>query len=384
MSVTRRQVLGGVTALAAGAAGLVALGGRKTPRFRYGPLAPDPAGIIDLPPGFSYRVLAKTGDRMSDGQSRRGAPDGMAAFAGVPGETVLLLNHELVDGGGGVSRLVVDSETLEVKSSNDVLLGTSRNCAGGPSPWGWLSCEETEFGGVWLCPSDAERTLSSERRRRVDDYGSFQHEAVCIDPASFTAYLTEDDGPSHLYRMVPDDGERDPHRGQLYALKHAHAERFDTAELPLGARFDVTWIEVEPLQARRSAKQKGAAIFHRGEGIWFFDGQVYFTATKYDQLFRLSPTKNGGRVELVANDLDSPDNITVAPWGDVFVAEDQSGTCRLRVVRPNGEVSDFAENRTGLGREFAGVCFSPDGRTLFVNLQWTGHTLAIVGPFDRA
>ena len=31
--------------------------------------------------------------------------------------------------------------------------------------------------------------------------------------------------------------------------------------------------------------------------------------------------------------------------------------------------------------EFAGACFSPDGQTLFVNIQWPGMTLAITGPW---
>ena len=33
------------------------------------------------------------------------------------------------------------------------------------------------------------------------------------------------------------------------------------------------------------------------------------------------------------------------------------------------------------GSEFAGACFSPDGSTLFVNLQSPGITVAITGPF---
>ena len=33
--------------------------------------------------------------------------------------------------------------------------------------------------------------------------------------------------------------------------------------------------------------------------------------------------------------------------------------------------------------EFAGPCFSPDGRTLFVNIQGDGLTLAISGPFEQ-
>ena len=33
----------------------------------YGPLRSDPAGMLDLPEGFSYRILSSLGDAMSDG-----------------------------------------------------------------------------------------------------------------------------------------------------------------------------------------------------------------------------------------------------------------------------------------------------------------------------
>jgi hypothetical protein len=49
-------------------------------------LVRDPQGIIDLPPGCTYTVLQTAGDILSDGATLRGAVDGMAAFAGEPGE----------------------------------------------------------------------------------------------------------------------------------------------------------------------------------------------------------------------------------------------------------------------------------------------------------
>ena len=33
----------------------------------YGPLVPDPQGLLDLPRSFSYRVIARLGDVMDDG-----------------------------------------------------------------------------------------------------------------------------------------------------------------------------------------------------------------------------------------------------------------------------------------------------------------------------
>ena len=48
------------------------------------------------------------------------------------------------------------------------------------------------------------------------------------------------------------------------------------------------------------------------------------------------------------------------------------------LVTPKGEVDRFALNRIS-GSELAGACFSPDGNTLFVNIQHQGITVAIDG-----
>jgi secreted PhoX family phosphatase len=61
----------------------------------FGPLIKDPKGILDLPEGFSYRLLAKRGETMSDGYKVPGMADGMAAFAGPDGKVVVVCNHEL-------------------------------------------------------------------------------------------------------------------------------------------------------------------------------------------------------------------------------------------------------------------------------------------------
>jgi secreted PhoX family phosphatase len=45
-----------------------------------------------------------------------------------------------------------------------------------------------------------------------------------------------------------------------------------------------------------------------------------------------------------------------------------------------GETFPLAHNRLG-DEEFAGATFSPDGATLFVNIQVPGTTFAIWGPW---
>lgn len=51
------------------------------------------------------------------------------------------------------------------------------------------------------------------------------------------------------------------------------------------------------------------------------------------------------------------------------------------VITPEGKLYTIA--RLNAETELAGACFSPDGRTLFVNAYSPGRTLAITGPWRR-
>ena len=51
------------------------------------------------------------------------------------------------------------------------------------------------------------------------------------------------------------------------------------------------------------------------------------------------------------------------------------------VITPKGDIFKLAKNSKS-SSEFAGATFSPDGSTLFVNIQVDGLTLAITGPWD--
>jgi hypothetical protein len=75
------------------------------------------------------------------------------------------------------------------------------------------------------------------------------------------------------------------------------------------------------------------------------------------------------------------DNLTVSPWGDVILVEDSKDSY-MRGITPAGKIYTIGRN-VGSSSEMAGVCFSPSGKTLFVNIQEQGLTLAIVGPWAQ-
>ena len=382
----------------------------------YGSLETDPAEILDLPPGFSYVILDRRDEVMDDGYKVPGKPDGMACFLDEDSHYVLMRNHELDEDDlllspypdgvsapdeaydplalGGVSRMVIDPYDLSIVWRNMVLVGTMRNCGGGPSPWGWLSCEENVSHGhgyVFLCDPTAE---SVQAPHRIDAYGRFNHEAAAVDPASSTVYLTEDRSGGCLYRLVPDDPSADPFVGTLSALKVAGEAEFDTAlQMSLGDVVEVEWVDLdEPTPdtdtLRTEATSNGAATIKRGEGAWFHEDSIWLTSTSGGpvdggQVFRLRPGEGTLECVLVSTNkwvLDMPDNITVAPWGEVFFSEDGTADQYVRGINASGTMFDFAYN-AGSTSEIAGVCFSSDGKVMFLNLQHDHLTLAITGPF---
>jgi secreted PhoX family phosphatase len=197
-----------------------------------------------------------------------------------------------------------------------------------------------------------------------------------------------------VYRFVPDDPS-EPFVGTLQALRVVGRDRFATTDMDIGDSVDVQWVEIrdpEPAgdTVRGEGQDRGAALFVNGEGMWFHEGEVWICSTNggpkgSGQIFRLADGRESGTLTLVTqstdrDELHCPDQITVAPWGQVFMAEDGRGNNFVRLVGQDGTVAPFARN-AGSESEIAGVCFSPDGSIMFLNLHTDGLTLAITGRF---
>ncbi|HEY0051828.1 MAG TPA: alkaline phosphatase PhoX [Caulobacteraceae bacterium] len=457
---SRRGLLTGAAVTLAFAGAARAQTAADAPTYRnevdgYGALTPDPYGVFDLPAGFSYKVISQVGETMSDGLLVPYKMDGMGAFAGPDGATVLVRNHELGlrdmntgpagfghrlldrlaadkaydrwDTGrplnGGTTTLVYDTRTQRLVSQHQSLIGTAVNCAGGVTPWGsWLTCEETlikpgsdpvgkAHGWVFEVPSAARGLVEPVPLKAM---GRFKHEAACVDPRTGVVYLTEDQNESLFYRFLPAVPGELAHGGRLQALGFrdasagADARNWEAAAWAVGEWKDAVWIDLDNVESpddnlRLRGHASGAAIFARGEGIHWGDGELYFTATsggpaKRGQILRYVPSPREGqadeaaepgRLQLFLQTADESvfnmgDNLTVAPWGHLIVCEDNySPTLRnhLKGVTPDGRVYTIGRNVYRDNAELAGVCFSPDGGTLFVNVYYPGMTLAITGPW---
>ncbi|WP_254716008.1 alkaline phosphatase PhoX [Actinomadura sp. WMMB 499] len=463
-AVTRRQVLAGTGALGAGIAvvgavehlfGDARFGGRDDPRTvvgpargaGYGPLVPDPDGLLDLPRGFRYRVLSREGEPLPSGEGPVPSRfDGMAAFPARGRGVRLVRNHEnrpdaphrvpVVHGLtydpealGGCTVLDVDADH-RVREERVAVAGTAVNCAGGPTPWrSWLTCEETEdkagengytedHGFVFeVDPYQEGRTVPEP----LTALGRFQHEAVAVDPRDGTLYETEDafDEPFGLfYRFLP----RKPRGGfgslraggRLEALRVPDVPDLSVVQEP-GTVFDrVEWAEVPDPLARETPVRfqdfgpGGATHAQKLEGCYWSGDRVHFTssyartgegagADHFGQVWSYEP--RAGRLTLVivfgpGTDVrtpgESPDNICTTPQGGLMICEDGGGAQHVLGVTRRRTVYPMARNRQNIGGgndpawgEFAGVAFAPDGRTMFVNVYEPGTTFAVTGPWDR-
>lgn len=399
--------------------------------------------LLALPEGFQYTVFGKTGSIMADKHPTPGSHDGMAAFAGADGIR-LVRNHEITHNtgtpgiafgdrkraydplaGGGTTTLILNPDTREVVRDFVSLSGTLQNCAGGPTPWGsWISCEENTLGHTMLGNQDGRQTGGFEQSHgycfevpaAADEQvapvplkamGRFVHEAVAVDPASGVVYLTEDQPTAGFYQFIPNEKANLQAGGRLQMLAVKGRPKYDTrVGQKVGVPLPVEWVDItkpdppevdsESRTVYREGAAGGAATFARLEGCCYGNGKIFASSTsggekRLGQVWAYQPDGTaGGTLTLIfetpAPDImNMPDNLCLSPRGGLVICEDSGQQNYIRGLTREGRIFEFAKNIMPRyeNAEFAGATYSPDGRTLFVNIQAPGLTFAIWGAWEN-
>jgi len=281
-------------------------------------------------------------------------------------------------------------------------------------------------------------------REPITSAGRFAHDSAALDPREGILYLTEDNFsfPSGLFRYIPPTNPmavgRIENGGRLQMLRVMAVPNFDLAVTQTaGNMYLCDWVDIEDpdpvfpytpgepaptsnddalIYVGDQGRAQGAAVFSRLEGATYTRGEIYFVSTQgggdpeasfgpiangygdgFGQVWSYDPTTQllTCRYQSQAPDaLDGPDSITVRnERGTIVICEDGPADNYIRGFTRDGRLFDIALNRvtrnadptiTRYHEEFAGATFSPDGHTLFVNIQASnGVTFAIWGPWGR-
>lgn len=350
-------------------------------RVSLGGLLPPDQNGVRLPAGFTSRIVAHSGQIIS-GYRWHAAPDGGATFATDESGWIYVSNSELDNKTGGAGALRFNQQG-EIVDAYSILNNTTRNCAGGRTPWQtWLSCEEVEQGRVWEC--DPFGRKAAQVRNAL---GLFRHEAVAVDTKNKQLYLTEDEKDGCLYRYTARsfDTAGNPNLDDGF---------LEVAEVIEGRTGVVRWHKLpDPLAAKVPARKQIAqsTAFKGGEGIWYHLGMIYFTTKGDNRVWAYDVQQN--HLSIVYNAalylqpvLTGVDNITANAAGELLIAED-GGDMQI-VVLTSGKVLPLLQVAGHDRSEITGPAFSPDGSRLYFSSQRgktgnseDGVTFEITGPF---
>jgi secreted PhoX family phosphatase len=272
--------------------------------------------------------------------------------------------------------------------------------------------------------------------------GRFAHEAAAVDAATGIVYETEDSsGKSGFYRYIPDITPGYPGSlamgGRLQMAKVKGVVNANLATAPVNATYELEWVDIAAPDGNRGNGTgptgitisnaagpfvqgwvQGALRMNRGEGIWYALGKMYVMDTSGGSVARGTIWELDLASQVLKCIYSSPsalvgnmgDNLTVSARNAILICEDASSAAtdsfgfgqRLMGLTGQGDAYIFAKNNVVLtsgqlntsgkqvslqgdhrANEFAGACFDPTGRYLFVNIQTPGITFAISGPWAK-
>jgi uncharacterized protein len=413
------SAVGLATASAAAAGPPPGKGGKGHSRHAAAAPVADPAGVIDLPPGYSYKVLARdcVDEVTSTESGATGAMpsdfDANVLVRGKHGKRYLLSAHELTkpvagdyqgdadkcatpeqataddgdsDGWGSVSRLELGRDGTTVKSRELIATGLHNLCAGALTPWGtflvneefpFVNDPESRSGWVW------EIDPQTGAEKRATGMGRMSHEQEALYRGAW--YLTDDRGGyQFIYKFVPDK-RRDLSQGKLYGLDFDHST--NTGEWvgpldPSAPEADMTARVGAPSAANTFSKHEGMIRDKRGRGLVFSESS---SGSDPGRVWRLRDGARGVSAEvLVEGDWDRfsrPDNLRFNRRGDLLIFED-NGSALDSDPRTGGnnQVWMLPRGKSGTdalvqfatipgGGEGTGPWFSRNSKLLYLSIQ---------------
>ena len=385
--------------------------GGMNPDFRsnfadIGPLLPANADGIQLPAGFTSRVVAVANQPPLASNPTflwHTDPDGGTCFRTDDGGWIYVSNAEVRDltvsgiaretvealtgfqGGVGALRFDADGNLIDAYA---IQSGTTTNCSGGATPWGtWINGEEITDGYMF----EASPLRDGGTAVRLDRFGRKAHEMVTVDPVGKAIYHTEDvTGSDRFYRTIfdpanwPDDGRPDMATGILQVLR---------VPGDLAAAFDgpvpIEWVNaVDDGTPQPDVYLEDSTIFGGNEGVYYLNGFVYFTtkptgdpntddviwvidtaANTIESIYSPADGPVGSPVDSAETRMTGIDNITMTLDGEMLVVED-GGDMRCMVLMPDRTTIPLLRLPGSADvTEVTGVAIAPTGDRIYVSSQ---------------
>ena len=395
--------------MSAGLATIPTLSSQEKTRGNISGLIRDPNGIIDLPEGFSYKIISQEKDVMDDGLLVPPNADGMTCISLSKNRIVLIRNHELghvprlsvffknnyygknyrkykkenaekfydinntkTHCFGGTTNIVYNTKTEKVESQYLSLAGTLVNCSGGITPWNtWISCEETVIkNGRGITKNHGYNfevypsiIPSLTPAIPLKGMGRFRHEGIAFDREGYV-YQTEDRSDGLFYRFTPKVNRKLSKGGLLEILsfkdwRGADTRNWENDNIEIGKQYKVKWLNINNVNSpnddlRYRGRNFGGAIFSRGEGIFCYENIIYFTSTNGGK------NKTGQIWKYIPDTLNHKEGVL-----ELFYESKDENVLNMPdniVLSPNGDII-LCEDARGRDRL---VCIRNDGSIYYL------------------